>query len=58
MNRQFVSQHIKDIIFSINIYELSAAYGIELNDIDDLRQLMKLVERDLTGRYVDMPCKQ
>lgn len=47
MNRQFVSQHIKDIIFSINIYELSAAYGIELNDIDDL-----------TGRYVDMPCKQ
>lgn len=58
MNRQFVSKHIKDIIFSINIYELSAAYGIELNDIDDLRQVMKLVKRDLTGRYVDMPCKQ
>jgi len=58
MNKQFVSKHIKDIIFSISIYELAAAYGIELNDIDDLRRLMKLVERDLSGRYVDMPCKK
>ena len=55
-NKQFLSKHAKDLFLSQSIYELAAAYGIVLNNTDDLRQLLRLIERDLTdGTYMDFP---
>lgn len=58
-NAIFNSEHAKDLVFGLSLYELAETYEVELTDATALQMLIDRVKNDLTdGTYSEISYEQ